>query len=149
MKLHAQSSPRFTVGMMLGAIAVVHEIVGVTIGLGLDPNAQFAGPPPLVAMVADGFAASVGTDPWRLAITWFLLWGLVLALVGVVAHQSERGGLKLSRSFAVALSMLCVVGVVLMPASGFWLGFGPAWVAWRRARPTRATAGRDREPLAS
>ena len=135
--------PRFTVGALLIAIAGLHQLVGLAIGLGLDPNAKFPGAPPLVAMVRDGLVASVGiTDPWRVAITWFLLWGFVFALVGLVAHQTERAGVPLSRTFALSLAALCALGVALMPVSGFWLGFGPAYLALRRAaaRPTLSLA---------
>jgi Family of unknown function (DUF6463) len=134
-------SPRLTVGLMLIAIAAVHQAVGLLIGFGLDPNTSFSGAPPLVSMARNGLLNSVGTDPWQIAITWFLLWGFVLALVGLVAHEAERKGLALSRTFAVSLAALCSLGVVLMPLSGFWLGFAPAWIAFRRASvggPVRA-----------
>ena len=133
-KQSAQVSPRLTVGTMLVAIAVVHQVVGVAIGVGLDPSTKFPGAPPLIAMAREGIIASVGTsDPWRGAITWFLLWGFVFALVGLLAHQVERAGGVLSRAFALSLAALCLLGVALMPVSGFWLGFGPAYLALRRA----------------
>jgi hypothetical protein len=136
--------PRFTVGALLIAIALLHQLVGLAIGVGLDPSAKFTGAPPLVAMVREGLVASVGTtDPWRVAITWFLLFGFVFALVGMLAHQTERAGVPLSRGFALSLAALCALGVMLMPVSGFWLGFGPAYLALRRtATAARRTAAR-------
>jgi Family of unknown function (DUF6463) len=132
--------PRITVGAMLVGIALIHTVFGVAIGSGLDPSVAFEGEPALTAMLADGVVDSVGGDPWRAAITWFLLWGLVLGLLGLEAHQSERAGVPPSRSFALGLAALCVLGVVLMPASGFWLGFVPALFAYRRAMPAGTDA---------
>ena len=127
------SEPRFTVGAMLVVIAFIHQAVGVVIGLGLDPSVRFDGPPPLVAMARAGVFASVGADLGRGAITWFLLFGFGLALIGLLAHEVERSGARVSRAFAVSLGGLCLLGAFLMPASGFWLGLVPAIVAYRRA----------------
>lgn len=129
------TKPRITVGQIVLAIAAIHTAVGLYIGVGLDPNVDFGGIPPLTAMWNDGVVASVGNDPWRTGLTWFLLWGFVLALVGLLAHQVERAGLALTRSFAAAFGALCILGVVLMPASGFWLGIVPVGVILRRAAP--------------
>jgi hypothetical protein len=124
---------RITCGAMLIAIAVLHQVVGIVMGLGLDPTITFTGQPPLPAMLHDGVVNSVGLDPWRQAITWFLLWGLVVGLLGFTMHQSERRGVQPTRSFALLLAALCVVGIVLMPVSGFWLGLVPAALAYHRA----------------
>jgi hypothetical protein len=132
MTKQTHSSPRITVGMVLMSIAVLHEVVGVAMGLGLDPNVRFEGLAPLQAMARAGLFASVGTDPWRNAITWFLLWGFLLGLLGIVMHQAERAGIKPSRSFAFTFGAMCIAGVVLMPASGFWLGIVPVWLALSR-----------------
>jgi len=132
----SKSVPKVTVGAMLIGIAIVHTFVGVLIGLGFDPSIPSTGAPAFGAMLADGVIDSVGADPVRGAVTWFLLWGFVLALVGLVSHQSERAGLAPSRSFAWSFGAMCVLGVVLMPASGFWLGFGPTLIAFRRAQPS-------------
>ena len=129
----SSKTPRITVGQVVLAIAALHTVVGLLIGLGLDPTVPFDGSPPLTAMWNDGILASVGQDPRRVGLTWFLLWGFVLALVGLLAHQMERAGLVLTRSFAAAFGALCVLGVVLMPASGFWLGIVPVGLALRRS----------------
>jgi len=126
--------PRITVGQVLLAIAAVHSLVGMLGGLGLHPNIRFGGAPPLTAMWREGVVASVGADPWRVSVTWFLLWGVAFGLVGLLAHQIERTGLLLSRSFGAALGALCLVGVLLMPESGFWLGIVPVALIFRRAR---------------
>ena len=133
--LHSPTPPRYriTCGAILMAIAVLHQVVGIVMGLGLDPNIPFTGQPPLAAMFHDGVVNSVGLDPWRQAITWFLLWGLVFGLLGFTTHQAERRGVRPTRSFALLLAALCIVGIVLMPVSGFWMGLVPAALAYHRA----------------
>lgn len=127
--------PTLTVGAVLVGIAAIHQIVGVAIGLGLDPNMPFVGTPPLQAIARAGVVASVGNDAERGAITWFLLWGFLLASLGVVLHQSERAGQRPTRTFALLFAAMCTLGVVLMPASGFWLGIAPVLLALRRSAP--------------
>jgi hypothetical protein len=126
-------APRVTVGHVILGIAALHTLVGLMIGVGLDPSVPFEGSPPLTAMWNEGLVDSVGQNPWRVGLTWFLLWGFMLALVGLLAHQMERAGLALTRSFGAAFGALCVLGVALMPVSGFWLGLVPIGMILRRA----------------
>ena len=94
--------PTITVGALLVAIAAVHQLVGVALGAGLVPG-PFASPAdaPLVRMWSAGVLDSVGEDPWNSAVTWFLLWGFLLALLGVVLHSIERAGVRLPSSTTV------------------------------------------------
>jgi len=69
-----------------------------------------------------------------MAMVWFLLFGFLLIYSGAVLDRLERSGGKLSRVLALGLGGLCAVGVLLMPASGFWLGFIPALQIWLRSR---------------
>jgi hypothetical protein len=134
--LSSPPRPIATVGFAMLAIAAIHQIAGIAIGLGLDPSAPFlaeGSAPPLLAMLRDGLFDGVGVDPWRNAMVWFLLWGFLLGVLGLLAHHTERAGLALPRSFALAFGALCVLGVVLMPASGFWLGIVPVAMVLRRA----------------
>lgn len=129
------TSPTITVGGLLVAIAVVHQLVGVTIGAGLVPG-PFASPAdaPLTRMWRAGVLDSVGEDPWNGLVTWFLLWGFLLALLGAVLHSLERTGARLPTSFAWGMLATCILGVTLMPASGFWLGAAPIALAFTRSR---------------
>jgi hypothetical protein len=130
--MQKQKKDSVTVGAMLLGIAALHQVVGLAIGLGLDPKVKFNGPPPLRAMWADGVFASVGLDLGRIGISWFLLFGFALALVGLLAHQVERHGIALPLGFFTGLGGLCAIGVFLMPASGFWLALLPLLVGLRR-----------------
>jgi hypothetical protein len=140
----AITGPRIYVGSMLMAIAALHQVVGLAAGLGVDPNVKFAGKSPPGAMWQDGLVASVGLDPWRLTTTWFLLFGFALAHIGLLAREVEKLRTTLPTAFPIGLAALCTIGVLFMPASGFWLGFIPAAVALRRALRVRSDVSESR-----
>jgi hypothetical protein len=129
------SAPRVTVGAVLVGIAAIHQTFGLALGTGLAPG-PFASSAeaPLVRMWRAGLLDSVGEDPWTNTVTWFLLWGFLLALLGAVLHSLERSGVRLPASFGWGFLATCVLGVVLMPTSGFWLGAIPVVMTLARAR---------------
>ncbi len=58
------------------------------------------------------------------AAVWFFLFGQVFFIVGLlVRHYELAMGNKIPLSISINLLLLTVIGVVLMPASGFWLIF--------------------------
>jgi hypothetical protein len=130
---------KITIGAMILAIAALHQLVGIAAGLGwIAPSAGVAPRAPLVAIASDGVVDAVEPHFDRAAIVWFLLFGVALALVGLVVREAEFEGRSPSRTFAICVAAMCAIGVVLMPVSGFWLGLIPAFFAWRRARPVRS-----------
>lgn len=138
-RARSTAGPRITVGVMLVAIGLLHQGFGLVAGLGLvAPAPEVAARAPLVEIASAGFLNAVEPDPWRSTFAWFMLFGFVLLLLGGLAHRVERSGSTVGRAFALGLAATCLLGVVLLPASGFWLGFVPAVVAWRRARASGA-----------
>ena len=73
-------------------------------------------------LFAAGLLDSVGRDPLRGAVAWFFLFGVLLWLLGMAVDLLERQvpGWR-SPALGGALLLLLGLGVVLMPASGFWL----------------------------
>lgn len=58
---------------------------------------------------------------------WFLLFGAVLALMGMAIHALEQNNnFTSARAIGVGTLLLAILGVILMPASGFWLAFPAA-----------------------
>lgn len=103
-------------GPWLLAVAALHTVFALV-----------AFPDVLSALWAHGLIDSVGTDPLRGAVAWFVLFGAVLALLGGALLVLERALPCLPlRGLGLGLCALTVLGVVLMPASGFWLAFPPA-----------------------
>lgn len=65
-------------------------------------------------------------DHATIAAVWFLLFGAVMALFGMAVNALERNEhFPAARGIGIGCLLLTVVGVVLMPASGFWLAIPP------------------------
>ena len=89
-------------------------------------------------LAADGLYNAVKSAKTGMAV-WFALFGLLLFILGMLVSALEKHALPVSLSIGVALLLLTVLGVVLMPASGFWLMF-PAVFALFYARRSRIDA---------
>ena len=117
MAVNAQvhAAPRWRGGWLV-AVAVIHTaLVG----------AVFA--PQFAALAREGVVNAVGTDAQGGLAVWCALFGLLLLVLGLTIHACERAcpG-PLPRVLGWSLLGLTAVGVVLMPASGFWLALPPA-----------------------
>lgn len=90
----------------------------------------------LLAMAQLGFLNTVGQDPRRAAVAFFMLFGFLLAVLAQATTALERSGQHAAlRRVGWSLLLLCAVSVLLMPASGFWLA-GPAlWALLRKPAP--------------
>lgn len=99
------------IGRSLIAVAVIHSAF-----------ALIAFRPTLADIVRRGVWNSVGEDPLRGAVAWFVLFGAVLLLFGIAIDALERSeAIRSAPSLAWGLLVLAVLGTVLMPVSGFWL----------------------------
>ncbi len=67
-------------------------------------------------IVRRGIFNTVGTDAFTAAVAWFLL------SIGELEKAPSR---RLPRSLGWALCFVILIGVVLMPVSGFWLALPP------------------------
>lgn len=88
-----------------------------------------------------GVVNAMGSDPMTGYIVWFLLFGVLLALLGMSITVLERSGqLAHARPLGFAILAVTTIGVVLMPASGFWLMYPAAYPLLRRrsAAPRRS-----------
>lgn len=86
-------------------------------------------------LAADGLYNAVRSAKTGMAV-WFALFGLLLFILGMLISTMEKHELPVSTSIGVALLLLTMLGVVLMPVSGFWLMF-PAVFAIFYARTSR------------
>lgn len=103
-------------GLWLIAVSMVHTVFGLVV---------FSGP--LVGMMRRGVFNTVGEDALLGAVAWFLLFGFALFLAGLAIGELESASRRpLPRSLGWALLFVILVGVVLMPVSGFWLALPPA-----------------------
>ena len=93
--------------------------------------------PQLQEIVRRGVFDSVGTDPMLGAVAWFVLFGVLFALLGWAILLIERNAALAPvslRAMGVGMLALTLLGIVLMPASGFWLALPPALALCMRSR---------------
>jgi hypothetical protein len=80
----------------------------------------------LLIIVQRGVFNVVGTDPMIAAVVWFVLCGAAMFIGGLAISALERASGTVPKSIGWSLLVYAIIGVVLMPASGFWLIFPPA-----------------------
>jgi hypothetical protein len=107
--------------------------VGIFAGVGWIAQPGFGLRKPLIEIAQAGVLDAVEPDGARIALVWFLLFGFVLLILGSLVRWCEVRSLALPRSLAVHLALLSLLGVVLMPASGFWLCLPVAYRMFRYA----------------
>ncbi len=132
-----------TPGITLLGIGCIHQLTGVLLAFGVlaDPNGNGSHSSALRDLFSAGFFNQVGSHADRSISFWFLLFGFMMLLAGLFLHRIESTGGYLSIDLAVALALLCAVGVMGMPLSGFWLGFVPSFQIWQRAKAAAEKAG--------
>ncbi|MEK8029465.1 DUF6463 family protein [Ideonella sp. DXS29W] len=117
------SPPRAWVAPWLLGVAALHTLFGAVV---------FG--PVLRQLWQGGVFNTVGADPLRGAVVWFLMFGVPLALlaraIAPLERQADAG--PVLRQLGWGLLVLGLAGVALMPASGFWLTFPPAIGLLRR-----------------
>ena len=116
------SSSRHWIGHWMMLVAAIHTVYGLVVF-----NAD------LWAMVRLGFLDTVGQDSRRAAVAFFMLFGLLLAVLAHATTALERSSQRAPlQRMGWSLLLLCAVAVLLMPSSGFWL-MGPAlWALLRK-----------------
>jgi hypothetical protein len=76
-----------------------------------------------LSLVEHGIINSISSMRVGLAV-WFFLFGYALFIIGLQVRQLELSGIKhMPKSTSLNLLLLTIIGVVIMPDSGFWLMF--------------------------
>lgn len=123
-------------GPWLIAVAALHTVYAAIV---------FA--EPLREILRRGVYNSVRHDPMLGAVVWFVLFGVLFAVLGWAVLQLERQGpddAASLRPLGIGLLLLALLGIALMPTSGFWLALPPALaLCWGRPgqRPAVARPG--------
>jgi len=79
-------------------------------------------------MLSAGLVGSVASEKTA-AAAWFLLFGFLLFITSILIGVIEKSdNLEMPKSIGITLFALTTLGVILMPASGFWLAY-PAAIA--------------------
>jgi hypothetical protein len=109
---------KYWIGKWIVAVSIVHTIFAVVVF-----------PKVILQIFLDGVFDSIGVDPLRGAVAWFVLFGLVLFGLGLainIIEDRSHGDIPVSIGFSLLFVIL--LGIVLMPISGFWLALPPALV---------------------
>lgn len=109
-------------GSLVSGIAAVHCAVGVMLA-----------PAPLRDIVESGVIGAVDPHLDRIAIFWFMFFGVLMLLLGEVLRLWERTS-DLPASVGYGFGALSLAGAIAMPVSGFWLGLVPAALIVVRSR---------------
>ncbi|MCV2353741.1 DUF6463 family protein [Paucibacter sp. B2R-40] len=118
------SLPRVWIGHWLMVVAALHTLFALVF---LHQ--------PLLDIVRRGVYNTVGQDPLTAAAVWFLLFAAPLAMQALAITSLERSGQNAAlRRQAWGLLALSLLGVILMPESGFWLAIPAGIFLLRRGR---------------
>lgn len=104
-------------GRWLMAVAVVHTLF-----------AAIAFTTSLTDIVTRGVIDTVGDDPMTGAVVWFVLFGVALFIVGLAVDllESAPSAAPTPKSLGASIMTLTLLGIALMPTSGFWLAIPPS-----------------------
>ena len=104
------------IGLWLIVVSAVHTVFAVAV---------FGDA--LASILNRGVFNTVGTDPKTGAVVWFVLFGAMLFVCGLAVAELEKSSSgQIPKSIGWSLLAMAIIGVTLMPASGFWLVFPPA-----------------------
>ncbi len=103
------------IGRWIVGVSVLHTLFGFVV---------FG--PVIVSIGKAGLWNTVGAEPMRAAVAWFMLSGFFMTAIGLAVDAIEHAGQHQSlRPVGIVLLLTTVLGIVLMPASGFWLVLPP------------------------
>jgi hypothetical protein len=114
-------------GSLVTGIAAVHCVVGVALA-----------PAPLRAIWANGVIGAIDPHLDRIAVFWFMFFGLLMFLLGEALRIWEASA-TLPVSVGYGFGALSLAGAIAMPVSGFWLGLVPAALIVVRSRRVTAS----------
>ena len=101
-------------GSLVTGIAAVHCVAGVALA-----------PAPLGAIFTNGVIGAIDPHVDRIAIFWFMFFGLLMLVLGEALRVWESTA-TVPANVGYAFGALSLVGAIAMPVSGFWLGLVPA-----------------------
>ena len=120
------------IGRWLVAVSILHIVFAVVVFRKV-----------LTPVVERGLVNAVGTDPLTSLAVWFVLFGVMLFICGLSIDALERASSNgVPKSIGWGLLGMSILGVALMPVSGFWLVFPPAIALLARKRNASLVAAR-------
>ncbi|PYI57326.1 DUF6463 family protein [Paenibacillus flagellatus] len=114
------------IGLTLMLTGLIHTVLGL---IGFMEQ--------LRPMVAEGLWDTVGNGQWdRSTAFWYLMLGFMLIALGhTVDWLMKKKRMAPPVSLGWMLLAICLIGVIVMPSSGFWLGLPQAWLLFIHRSP--------------
>lgn len=104
------------VGRWLIGLSVLHTVFAVVV-FGEE----------LASIIKRGMFNTVGSNPMTGAVVWFVLFGAMLFICGLAVAEIEKSSsVQIPNVIGWSLLVMAIIGVTLMPVSGFWFVFPPA-----------------------
>ncbi|MGB8932282.1 MAG: DUF6463 family protein [Anaeromyxobacteraceae bacterium] len=119
------------IGRAVLGVAAVHTLFGAAVFRGT-----------VSAMAREGFVATITDQADRGAVFWFFYTGFALAILGGWMHECEAEERRFPTYLVAGLAALTGAGLLIMPASGFWLLIPPVGGAIVRNRRMSVTVRR-------
>jgi hypothetical protein len=98
------------IGRWLMGVAIIHEAIAIAIYHRV-----------ILAVWQAGVFDTVVGHPEIGAVVWSLLFGCVAFVGGLTVNALESASVPVPKNIGWCLLALAIVGVVLVPLSGFWL----------------------------
>ncbi len=89
-----------------------------------------------------GIYNSINTAKQGLAI-WFFIAGMCFFMIGQFIWQTEKNANQVPKSLSIHLLVMTIIGVILMPQSGFWLLFPAVFALLFSKKVTQQTVNAD------
>lgn len=118
------------IGRTVLGVAVVHTLFGAVFFRGI-----------VMELVREGLVATISDQPDRGAVFWFFYTGFALALIGAWMDEREAEARRFPAYLVAGLAALTAGGLLIMPASGFWLLIPPSVGAIVRNRRMAVAVG--------
>ena len=105
------------IGRWLSGVAIIHVVIAVVVYRRIP-----------FLILERGVFNTVTSDPVIGAFVWSVFFGAVAFIGGIAVNALEKSSSPIPKSLGWSLLTLAIVGVVLVPVSGFWLIIPPAIV---------------------
>ena len=103
------------IGRSIILIGILHTVFGL---VGFSDT--------LIVLFGEGIINTVNGQPDREMAFWFLFFGFSLMVFGALVDWCESKEIKLPPAIGWGLLTISILGVMFMPASGFWVVIIPA-----------------------
>ena len=109
------------IGRWLMGVAILHSAIAIAV----HHDA-------VLSIWQEGVFNTVAGDPVIGAVVWSLLFGCVAFVGGLAVNALEFASVPVPKTVGWCLLALAIIGVTLVPVSGFWLLFPVAFTVLTR-----------------